>query len=106
MVASEPVPAVVGIASSGLQRPRRLLAPADRRVDVVHDRRRVGRDQVGDLRGVEARAAADAHEAVEVAVDREVGRLLQRLRGRLDARAVEDDGLDAGRLDRLHARGR
>ena len=45
-------------------------------------------------------------EAVEVAVDREVGRLLQRLRGRLDARAVEDDGLDARRLDRLaHAVG-
>ena len=87
-----------------LERPRRLLAPADRRVDVVHDRRRVGRDQVGDLGGVEARAAADPDEAVEVAVDREVGRLLQRLRGRLDARAVEDDGLDAGRLDRLDTR--
>jgi hypothetical protein len=56
--------------------------------------------------GVEARAAADPDEAVEVAVDREVGRLLQRLRGRLDARAVEDDRLDAGRLDRLHLRGR
>ena len=36
------------------------------------------------------------------AVDGEVGRLLQRLRRRLDADAVEDDGLDARRLDRLH----
>ena len=85
-----------------LQRPGRLAALADRRVDVVHDRRRVGGDEVGDLRGVEARAAADADEAVEVPVDGEVGRLLQRLRRRLDADAVEDDGLDARRLDRLH----
>ena len=85
-----------------LQRRGRLAALADRRVDVVHDRRRVGGDEVGDLGGVEARPAADAHEAVEVAVDGEVGRLLQRLRRRLDADAVEDDGLDALRLDRLH----
>ena len=85
-----------------LERARRLATLADRRVDVVHDRRRVGRHQVGDLGGVEARAPADADEAVEVPVDREVGRLLQRLRGRLDAGPIEDDRLDAGRLDRRH----
>src|SRR3954447_7614617 len=50
-----------------------------------------------------AKAAAPRNDPADgPARPREVGRLLQRLRGRLDPRAVEDDGLDAGRLDRLH----
>ena len=82
-----------------LQRRRRLPAAADRRVDVVHDRRRVGRDQVRDLRGVDARAAADRDEAVDLRLEREVGRVLEGLDRRLDARPVVDDDLDALRLD-------
>ena len=73
VVASLPVPDVVGIARCGLQRAGRLAALADRRVDVVHDRRRVGDDQVGDLRGVDRRAAADGDEAVDAGLEREVG---------------------------------
>ena len=89
-VASEPVPDVVGHDDQRLERRGRLAPAADRRVDVVHDRRGVGGDEVGDLRRVHARAAADADEAVEVAVDRDVGGRLERLDGRLDVDVVED----------------
>ena len=77
------------------ERARRLAAAADRRVDVVDDLAAVGGDEVGDLRGVEARAAADAHEAVEAARDRGVGRDLEGLVARLDADVREDVDVDA-----------
>ena len=106
VVASLPVPRRRRDRQVRLQRPGRRAAVADRRVDVVHHRRRVADDQVGDLRGVDRRAAADRHEAVDAGVQREVGGLLQRVELRLDARAVVDDDLDPLALDRLaHAVG-
>ena len=89
-----------------MQRAGRLAALADRRVDVVHDRRRVGDDQVGDLRGVDRRAAADGHEPVDPGLERDVGGVLERLDRRLHAGAVVDDDLDALGLDRRSRRGR
>ena len=82
-----------------LQRRGRLLALADRRVDVVHHRRRVRGDEVCDLRGVHARAAADRHEPVDLVLDREVGGVLEGVDRGLDAGAVVDDHLDALVLD-------
>ena len=86
VVASLPVPEVVGIARCGFSGAGRLAALADRRVDVVHDRRRVGDDQVGDLGGVHRRAAADGDEPVDAGVERRVGGVLERVDRRLDAR--------------------
>ena len=77
------------------QRAGRAPAPADRRVDVVHDRRGVGGDEVGHLGGVHARPAADRDEAVDLVLEREVGRRLKGLERRLDARASEHHDLDA-----------
>ena len=56
------------------QRTRHRRPATHRRVDVVHDRRRVRDDQVRDLRGVDRRAAADRHEPVDLRFQREVGR--------------------------------
>ena len=88
------------------QRRRRLAPLAHRRVDVVHDRRRVRGDEVGDLRGVDARAAADRDEAVDPGVAREVGGLLEGVERRLHAGAVVDHHLDALGLDAARARAR
>ena len=89
-----------------LERRGRLAALADRRVDVVHHRRRVRDDQVGDLGGVDRGAAADGDEPVHARVAGERRGLLERRERRLDARAVVHDHLDPGRDDRgAHALG-
>ena len=106
VVASEPRAGRRRDGEVRLERRRRLRALADRRVDVVHHRRGVGGDQVGDLGGVDARAAADGDEAVDLVLEREVGGVLERVDGRLDAAAVVDDDLDALGLDRARARAR
>ena len=66
-VVSLPVPAVVGIAISGLSGPGHGQALADRRVHVVEEvGRRIGRVEVDGLGGVDRRAAADGDDAVEL----------------------------------------
>jgi hypothetical protein len=66
----------------------------------------VRRDEVRDLRGIDARAAADRDEAVDPGVAREVGGLLQRGERRLDVGTVVDHDLDPLGLDgRAHALG-
>ena len=105
-VVSLPVPAVVGMAISGLSGPGTGMRLADRRVDVVEEvGRGIGRVEVGGLGGVDDRPAADGDEAVELVAAREGDRVLERHVGRLDAHAVVDDGGDAGGLERLEHRG-
>ena len=65
VVTSEPVPEVVGSATSGSTGPGTGRPRADRRVDVVEQLSLVRREERAELRGVERRAAADADEAVE-----------------------------------------
>src|SRR5215213_9282304 len=70
-VASEPVPAVVGMARSGFSG-----------------------DEIRDLGGVEAGSSADADKPVKAATRGEVGGLLEGLQGRLDMDAVKNLALD------------
>ena len=99
VVASEPLPVVVGIARWGKQRPGRPAGLADRRVDVRHHRSGTGDDEVGHLRRVDRRAAADGDEAVHPRVGRERRGLLERRERRLHVRPVVDDDVDPGRGD-------
>ena len=85
-----------------LQGAGRLLAAADGGVDVVHDLTTVRRYEVGDLRRVDARPAADRDEPVEVSFDGEVRRGLEGVVRRLHARAVPHLDLYAFGLDQLH----
>ena len=64
-VASLPVPAVVGTATTGRSGPGSRLALPDRTVDPVEQLASVGDDERCDLGGVDRRPAADADEAVE-----------------------------------------
>ena len=71
-----------------LQRPRHRQASADGRVDIVEKvRRRIGRVQVGGLRGVDRGPAADGDVRVVGARARECDRLEERGIGGLDADA-------------------
>ena len=99
VVASEPVPDVVGIARCGLSGAGGCLALADGRIDVVHHRRRMRGDEIGDLRRVHARAAADGHEPVDLVLERVIRRGLERVDRRLDPAVVIDDDLDSLPLD-------
>ena len=63
-VLSAPVPAVVGMAMSGLERLRRRAAGTDRRVEVLGQVAVVGREQVHRLGRVDDRPAADGDVAV------------------------------------------
>jgi hypothetical protein len=110
VVASAPVPAVVGMASSGFSGPGGFLPPPTG-VDVVDDFAPVRRYEAGDLRGVDARPAADGYEAFEASFDREIRRGLEGVLRRLDAGAVPhldlhtfgfDQLLDAARYVRPH----
>ena len=78
------------------QRRRRLAALADRRVDVVHDRRRVGRDR--GRRPSRCRCSSRRRPTTKPSTSastREVGGVLEGLERRLHAGAVVDDDLDA-----------
>ena len=101
VVASAPVPPVVGTPNSGSSGAGHGRALADRRVEVVVDAARVRREQRGDLRGVDRRPAAQPDEAVETALARGLDRERRRTLARLDAALGEDLGLDARRADRL-----
>ena len=59
-----------GHGDQRLERVDRRPAPADRRVDVVHQLAGVGGQQVDRLGGVDARAAADGDEASHGPVSR------------------------------------
>ena len=64
VVTSEPVPEVVGSATSGRTGPGTGRAATDRGVDVVEQLAGVRREERAQLRGVERGAAADPDEAV------------------------------------------
>ena len=92
----QPVPAVVGTATSGFSGPGRRRAGADGLVDVVHQLAVVGGQQVDRLGGVDRRAAADGDEPVPVArVAGVLDGLEHRVVGRLDMHAVEHFGVHA-----------
>lgn len=59
-------------------------------------------EEIGHLGGIQTRPAPDPDEAVDARGAGNVGGLLQRLQGGLDARLVEDDTVDAGGRDHLH----
>ena len=89
VVLSEPVPVVVGTATSGSSGWVGACALPTGRVDVVHQLARVGGQQVDRLGGVDRGAAADREDRVErPGVAGELDRLVQRLVGRLDVHAV------------------
>ena len=96
---SDPVPEVVGSATSGQDRAGHGRAAADRGVDVVEQLATVGREERAELRRVERGAAADAEEAV-VALPRRRAGLRDRGLARLTGDAVVDGRLDAHGLER------
>ena len=65
----------------------------------------MGRVEVGGLGGVDAGAASDGDERVEIALAGEVDGGLERLVGRLDLDLVEQDGVDALRPERVEHNG-
>ena len=81
-----------------LQRTRHGAKLAVGQVDVGQEIGGVGGVQIGRLGGVHGRAAAQRHEAVEMAVPGEVGGGEERFVGRLDGDLVENHGVDAGGL--------
>src|ERR1700716_2509589 len=95
-VVSLPVPAVVGMAISGLSRPG---AGSPRPTPGVPQRKELGRIggvQVGGFGRVHARAAAHGDIAVECAICREADRLLEGCVGWFDSRLVEEHAVDVG----------
>ena len=78
------------------ERTRNRAAFADRRVDVGHEIRRIGRVEIGGFGRVDRRTAADGNEAVERARLRERRCRLERTVGRLDRDIGVDLVLDAG----------
>ena len=88
-VVSLPVPAVVGMAMSGLSGPGTGHALPHRLVHVVQQRGRVARQKVHRLARVDRAAAAHRDEAVDLLGARVVGGLLHGAVGRLDGDAVE-----------------
>ena len=93
---------VVGIARCGCSGDGRLAAAADRRVDVVHDRRRVGGDRgsrPSPCRCSSRRRPRRSRRPRPRARSRRAS--WKDSTRRLDARAVVDDDLDALALDDL-----
>ncbi len=82
-----------------LERARHRAAAPDRLIDVVEERRRVRREQIDRLAGIERAPAADRDEPVELALPRVLGRLFHRPIGGLDLDAVVDVRLDAFLLE-------
>ena len=95
-VVSLPVPAVVGMAISGLSGPGTGLRLADRRVDVVEESAGIGRVEIGGLGGVDTEPPPTATKPSNFALGGELDRLRERGIGRLDADLVEQDDIDTG----------
>ena len=88
VVASDPVPGVVGIARWGSSGADGLRPPPTGGLTYSMTGAGSVDDQARDLRRVHRRPAADRHEPVDAGLGGERARLLQRLERRLDAGAV------------------
>ena len=96
VVTSDPVPDVVGSATTGRTGPGHRACRADRGVDVVEQLAAVGREERAELRRVERGAAADPDEAVEPSRAASPASATDASFGSPDD-AVVDDRLDARR---------
>ena len=100
-VVSLPVPAVVGIAIIGFNRPGTGRPWPIGCVDVSQEIRRIGGIEIGRLGCVHAGAASDRDITVKLPILRKPDGLLERdVRG-LDANPVEEDGVNACMAQRL-----
>ena len=104
-VVSLPVPAVVGIARSGLSGTGHRQSLADRRVDVVEEVvRRKGGVEVHGLGRIDGGAATDGDEGVVLALAGEADGILERGIGWLHANAVVESPRQPARVERVNHR--
>lgn len=94
---SEPVPAVVVMATQGSSGFHERQGAAGLSAGVVPEVvARLRREHRHDLRGIHDRAAAEGDDEVDAVLAGEEGALLGDLLGRVGPDVVEDDGLDPG----------